>query len=312
MKASLLCCLVFVLLGIEVALAQTPMSFEYHQSLIFVKARINGSRTNYLFLLNTGANRTVVDKQIADLLKIPVKKGKDSVIGTAGKESVSICKLRSLQVGDATEHNMVVTCRALQNVMMVNGRKVDGILGTDFLKHYAVAIDFSKLKLTFNSNKPVSRTSIPFQMHDGIPKFVVKLDDTLTTTLHYNSGVSMATSRYTYVNISRAQFNRLKSINPYMKHNSYISGRGVGGDVNLQVLKINRMELNGYAIRHPYLILQPEEGCFKAEDAVGFFGNNLLEKYQSIVIDFPGEKLYFNKVAPKKALKTRKQLIASK
>jgi hypothetical protein len=145
-------------------------------------------------------------------------------------------------------------------------------------------------------------------MNDGIPRFTVKLDDTLTTSLHFNSGVSLEPSRYTYINISRKQFNDLKDINPYIRHTSYINGRGVGGDINLQVLKIGMMELNGYDIRYPYLILQPEEGYFKREDAIGFFGNNLLEKYQSITIDFCEKKLYFNKLAPKKTLKIKKGL----
>jgi predicted aspartyl protease len=310
MQASLLRCLIYVLpfIYFEALSAQTQVSFEYHQSLIFVKAKINGSRTNYLFLLNTGANRTVIDKSIADLLKLPVKKDKDSVIGTAGKEAVGMCRLRSIQVGDAMEKNIVVTCRALKNIILVNGRKVDGILGTDFLRKFSLTIDYNKQKLTFDGKKPVNRVSIPFEMNDGIPRFVVKLDDTLATGLHYNSGVSMEPSRYTYVNISRRQFNDLKDINPYIRHSSYIAGRGVGGDINLQVLKIGMMELNGYDIRHPYLILQPEEGYFKQEDAVGFFGNNLLEKYQSVTLDFQGKKLYFNKLVPRKTIKVKRGL----
>lgn len=310
MQASLLRCLIYVLpfFFSEALSAQTPISFEYHQSLIFVKAKINGSRTNYLFLLNTGANRTVIDKSVANLLKLPVKKDKDSVIGTGGKEAVGMCRLRSIQVGDVSEKNMVVTCRVLKNVMMVNGRKVDGILGTDFLKGYSLTIDYSKQKLTFNGKKPINRVSIPFDMNDGIPSFAVKLDDTLTTFLHYNSGVSLEPSRYTYVNISRKQFNDLKDINPYIRHTSYIAGRGVGGDISLQVLRISNMELNGYEVRYPYLVLQPEEGYFKREDAIGFFGNNLLEKYQSVTLDFCEKKLYFNKLVPKKTIKIKKSL----
>lgn len=283
--------------------AQKPVSFAYNESLIYVQARINGSRTNYTFLLNTGANKTVLDTRVAKSLKLPVLKEIDTVMGTAGHEQIAVCKVASLQSGTATVKNMEVTMRNLNTGTDPNGKRIDGILGTDFLQHTCINIDFKNQKIGITPQKPASITSkqvIPFDMKDGIPRFRVKLDDTLQTAMHYNSGVSLEQSRNIYVNVSNPQFTKLKKINPHLKHIDYIKGKGVGGDLNLEVIKINMMTLNDRIVRHPYIIVQPQEGYFKQEDAIGFFGNNLLEKYNTVAIDFRTKKLYIKEVPPKK------------
>ena len=298
--------LFLVFIGINSSFAQTPVPFYYYQSLIFVKGKINNGRTNFLFLINTGANTSVISKKTADILKIPVVRDADTVIGTAGKEPVSICKLRSLSIGDASVADFEVTKRDLSKFVTYNGQQVDGIIGTDFLKNYAFTIDFVAKKLLFTNKKITvgKQKNIPFTVADGIPRIAVKLDDTLETYLHYNSGVSMEPSRNNYFNISYTQWNELKRLNPYLNHTSFFAGKGVGGDVYMQVVKISNVQLNKNDVRNPYIIIQNKEGYFQSDDAIGFFGNNVLEKYNRVSVDFIGNNIVF--------ISSQKPVVASK
>lgn len=290
--------------------AQTPVNFEYYQSLIFIKVKINSNRANFTFLLNTSANTTVIDKKLAGIIKLPIVNKTDSVEGTAGMEEVSFCKINTLQVGGATVKNMEVTCRDLSGSGTYSGQKIDGVLGTDFLKNFAIAIDFKSQTIAFVSTKlKTKQKSLPFELHNGIPKFEARFNDTFTTTMHYNSALSMSPSRFIYVNISYPQWCEMKKTCKYLNHAGYINGKGVGGDVYLQIVKIRSMLLDTIDIANAYVVIQPQEGYFKRDEAIGFFGNNLLEKYNKIILDFPNNRIVFGDLKKSPAVKHKKMSI---
>jgi hypothetical protein len=293
--------------------AQTAVNFEYYQSLIFLKVKINSNRANFTFLLNTSANTSVIDKKLAGILKLPSTNKVDSVEGTAGMEEVSFCKITALQAGGATVKNIEITCRDLSGSGTYSGQKIDGILGTDFLKNFAIAIDFKNQTIAFVSNKlKTKQRSIPFEISNGIPKLEARFNDTFTTALHYNSALSMTPSRFIYVNISYPQWCDMKKTCRFMNHAGYVNGKGVGGDIYLEIVKVRSMLLDTIDIRNAYVVIQPKEGYFKRDEAIGFFGNNLLEKYNKVILDFPNNRIVFGDLKKQPAVRHRRGSVFSK
>lgn len=288
--------------------AQT-VKFQYSQSLIFIPVRVNN--LNLLFLLNTGANTSVIDKRIADKLQLPVVRDKDTVIGTAGKQPVELVKIRSLTIGKSVMQDLVVSKRNIGDFLHLNGQKIDGILGTDVLKNYALTIDYQTQKIAFqNTRIPAGRKkTISFDMSEGIPRVEMRLNDTFNTFFHFNSGVSLAPNREVYVNVSPGQWDELKRVCKNLTQSKYLIGQGVGGGVYLQAVKVNCIELNQrQKIFNGYVIIQPKEGYFKQENAIGFFGNNLLEKYGRVSVDFIARQIVLpvNHPAPTTKQKTKR------
>ena len=277
--------------------AQKPVSFIYHQSLIFVRVQVNDKK-DLLFLMDTGANTTAVDRSVAELLKLPVIKEADTVIGTAGKEHISICKAKKVQIGSTIVNNLNITSRDLSRFLTPKNEKLKGILGTDFMKKYAITIDYSKRTLVFGktTTKAPRQKSIAFDMHGGIPRFEARLNDTLTTYLNFNSGVSIASTGEVYINVSHRQWATLKNNDKYLTPYTYMHGDGVGGRVQLPVVKIRSAQFNGVDVVKPSIVVQPREGYFIGDDAVGFFGNNLMEKYRKVTVDFPKNKVILHSV----------------
>ncbi|XZF14897.1 aspartyl protease family protein [Chitinophagaceae bacterium MMS25-I14] len=287
--------LLFPMYGFAAPSVQAPgFSFQYYQSLIYVKVKIN-NKPGLVFLLNTGANTSAISTTTADILKLPVISA-DSVEGTVGKEAVKIMKAARVQVGDARVENMEITRRDLSKWMSPEHRAVDGILGTDFLKQFYVTIDYKNKKLLMGAKIPSVKYlhSFPFIMNDGIPQTEISLNDTLVVPVRFNTGVSLTPNRDIFVNISFNSWRKLKMTDRSLQPKQYFTGTAVGGNVYLPVVQIKTMQIGNFTVKLPFVIVQPEEGYFKSPDAVGFMGNNFLEKFEKICFDFHDHTILFN------------------
>lgn len=295
-RITLIFCLFFVPLQL---LAQKPISFIYHHSLIFLRVKVN-EKKDLLFLMDTGANMSSLDRSTSELLKLPLIK-EDSVVGTAGTEAIRLCKTKTLQVGNIIVKGMNVNCRDLSKIVAPGVQKVNGILGTDFLKQYAITIDYGKKTITFVKAKTKSTREkiVHFEMISGIPRFEARVNDTITTHLYFNSGVSLLRSPDVYINVSPKQWSAIKNQDRFLTPYTNMEGDGVGGRVKLPVVKIRSVHLNGLEVVKPSIVIQPREGYFKSDNAIGFFGNNLLEKYRKVTIDFLSNRVVMHTINKK-------------
>lgn len=287
--------ILLLLYYIQPAQAQNGVTgFQYYQSLIYLKVKVN-NKPGLTFLLNTGASTSVLHTQTADLLRLPVT-GEDSVEGTAGKEAVKVLKAGRIATGNVQLQDMKVTRRNLDKWPTPDGKTLDGILGMDFLSHFVITVDYKSRKISFQSkaDKTVYKQNLPFTLEDGIPRLHVVLNDTISIPIRFNSGVSLMPNRDIFINISNQTWRLLKSYEMNLTPQQYLTGTGVGGNVYLPVVHIRSMLIQDFLVKAPFVVVQPEEGYFKKEDAIGFFGNNFLEKYEKVCIDFTAQRISFN------------------
>lgn len=285
-----------VLMPASVWAQNDKIPFAYFQSMIFVKVKING-KGPFLFLLNTGANRSVIDSATAVRLKLPVA-GRDSVEGTAGLVNVALVNTASIQMGPVLERNLVITRRNLKSSFLPSPAYLHGIIGTDILRKRAMVINFKTKQIQFPKSYKIPRNSavLHFNWDYDTPAFPVVLNDTFKTRLRYNSGVSMKATQGVYINLAYETWAQLNGGRNTGAPQKYFSGAGVGGTVYLAMYPVNSMKMEGLLITGLNAIIQPREGYFKRKDAVGFFGNNLLEKYNEVIIDYPRRSLALPRV----------------
>lgn len=275
------------------AIAQTTISFEYYQRLIFLKIKVNEA-DSLLFLFDTGANASAIDTKTADKLSLITIK-KDSVMGSAGNIFVPYVAIKSVAVGKYSIKNLVFTKYNLSGSLSPPNMKLDGILGTDFLKHFAVIIDFKNKLMTLSKEfKDKLLTSIPFELENGIPRVKAKINHNISTYFRYDSGSSLFDTKDVYFNTTIPIFKLLTNTDTTLKPVSHLSATGIGGNITIPVYKLKSVMFNSIEIKKPFLLVQPKQGYFAQADAVGFFGNNLLEKYQKVVINFIDKKIYLN------------------
>jgi hypothetical protein len=102
---------------------------------IVVDARLNGT-TSVQLLLDTGAQRTMINPRVLAAAGVAVKAGEAALIrGATGTATVGAVQLDSLEVGPIRVDNLAVLAHDVEQ------EGIDGLLGRDFLDRVRVAID---------------------------------------------------------------------------------------------------------------------------------------------------------------------------
>lgn len=274
--------------------------FLYHACLIHLRVQV-GEHDDRLFLLDTGASASAIDARTAEELGIPIV-GSGQVEGTAGTIEVRTARLASLSVGGARVEALDVPCYDLGGLLAPEGQRVDGILGYDFLRGFALYVDFEARTLAFEraeSARRIDRASIvPFEPDNGIPRIHAVLDD-LEVELRLDTGASLFESPDVYLNVPASVWAELRASDPTLAPDHHLSGSGVGGTVSLPVVRLQRLLIGDLAFDRPYAIVQPEAGYFARPEAVGFVSNNLLEKYGPVLLDYTANELHLTPPQPR-------------
>lgn len=111
---------------------------------------ING-KGPYSFVIDTGANRTVIARDVAETLALKAS-GKAQIHGIAGVEPSETVSIDRLDIGK-------VTSKRLRAPMLDRARLgADGLLGVDVLKNRRVAMDFERNLFTISKPDDEIRT----------------------------------------------------------------------------------------------------------------------------------------------------------
>ena len=132
---------------------ETPTSVPIRivKNAIYVNATLN-QKEYVTLLLDTGASITMITPDVAELLGISPKKdapkGTITLIGEKTIEAPFVSLLK-IKVGDAVVNNLMVGVYSV----FPNAPLVDGILGTDFLRHFTVTVDHHTRQLRLVSQR---------------------------------------------------------------------------------------------------------------------------------------------------------------
>ncbi len=137
------------------------LKFDYVESLIYIKVKVQ-DKPDLVFLLNTGANTSVIHTKTAKQLNLKLL-NESVVTGNAGQEKVHIAKVGRMQLGKNMLYDVQLTSRDLSAWSSPNGKTIDGIIGTDILSKYVVTIDYKNknVQLAKKTSGPMKAGSPP-------------------------------------------------------------------------------------------------------------------------------------------------------
>jgi predicted aspartyl protease len=128
--------------------------------LFEVPVEVSGEKL--LFLLDTGASYLVLDRTVADRLKLPTKAAPGPVGGRGTAAAAArVARLDSLRVGGFTSEPFeawVMDLAAINDARTKTGdTRCDGLIGAAFLDHYKAVLDYPSRRLYLRA-EPARRT----------------------------------------------------------------------------------------------------------------------------------------------------------
>lgn len=263
------------------SLAKDSAIFKNH--LIFVPASING-RAAVWALLDTGASACAIDAQLSDSLKLK-SSGPTTVHGTTGAIQAQAIEIKRLSVFGKETRNLYATSYGL-SALAPDGKPVGLILGYPVLKQFAVEVDYAKKRIVFHDQPVTSERSMPMRLDNGIPVIRGVLQGSIEVEFRIDTGASLFDSTDTFLNITSSVEKKLRAAGFKEKPAFRLQGSGVGGPVDLPVIRLESVRLGLITIDRPYAIVQPPVGIFADPAMPGFVGNYTLKSLGRVVFDY--------------------------
>ena len=123
------------------------ISFELSNNLIVVSATINGNDAS--MILDTGAGKTIISSDAVRRLGLQEAHETCVAGGAGGSVELSSVELDLLAIGKARQREMTVMTMDMSDLSAQLEKKVDGVLGFDFLSNYKITVDYPAQRLSF-------------------------------------------------------------------------------------------------------------------------------------------------------------------
>ncbi|MDT8071068.1 MAG: retropepsin-like aspartic protease [Terriglobia bacterium] len=121
-----------------------PIEFCQDHGVVLLPVSVDGRR--YQFILDTGADRTVVSKEASGINPVDIEVALLHRSGPGMRGDAVLARV-ALQVGESVSVELTVLVMEMKDVRKIYG-KVDGLVGQDFLKKFSrVIIDHKSMRL---------------------------------------------------------------------------------------------------------------------------------------------------------------------
>jgi predicted aspartyl protease len=281
-------------LALFVALSPAPikplaeLDFEMVGNRIYLPAKLNGRNLSAIF--DTGAGASAIDLALANDLKIP---GDQKIqAGGVGTASVTgrILTGANLEVGEHTHSvNYAIPFSSLN---ASEGRKLETILGYDFISKYVFEIDYAGKKMRVHAAGTKIEnpgTEIPIRLVNGHPHIRAKL--TLGGQTH--DVEAMIDSGATGGGLT-GRFTKAVPIPSNVKATASTTiGGGVGGFVTGRFIRIETIDLGGIQVKNPVASVNEASGGANGVNAAYDYllGAEILKRF-TFTIDYPNKRVY--------------------
>jgi predicted aspartyl protease len=144
----------------------TTVGFDLYRGYLIVVRGSAGPLRDLNFLLDTGANPTVLDRRLAKKLQLDELPG--VLGGLNGRVAAGRTIAPSLQIGPTRRDNLPILIEDLSFFDKALPVRIDGVIGLDVVGQTAFEIDYSSRQINFGPI-PSLKNSVRLWLRDGLP-----------------------------------------------------------------------------------------------------------------------------------------------
>jgi Aspartyl protease len=222
--------------------------------IILVQVSI-GDLHDLNFLLDTGATTSAIDRKLSERLNLPTQASK--MVNFDKTVQVRWCVLPELVYGPRHATDIKVAIEDL-SYLQTNGAPVDGVIGWDLLRQHSFRLDFANKRVIFSSIFTIDRNYVPLRENSLFLTVPIDLDG---RPLWMIADTGMPGAMFYEPQLEDVSYQRQASI----------SGRGVGGSVESQIVLVPRLRIATRDLdRHVYVVRSPNSALL--DGVAGYLG----------------------------------------
>jgi len=261
----------------------------------WVQVAINQSAPQW-FILDTGASGgTILARETADRLELRRGSETSTHIGAGAGVNVGVATLPNVMVQVAGDTMSVPAIRvfSMAHVSPFEGRRLDGLLGEDFLWRHVVEIDYAKRRLRIldpagYSPSPAA-TVVPIHVIDGLAmadcEIVRPGEAPIPCRFVIDTGVRTTLILY-HPFVVKHRF--LETTAPMI---TATIGGGAGGETKGDLGRLESLRVGAIAFARSTVIYSRDTvGVFAGDDADGIVGGEILRRCKT-TFDYPHSRL---------------------
>lgn len=276
------------LLSAAAAPREVTIPFELVNKTVFMRVTVNARPL--WFVLDTGIKPAVVDLAVAK--SIGLELGDPAAVIGAGKDTVTARFLKSGRVsivGLEGFSQPLVIALPLEKLANASGHEFAGLLGTDFIRGFVIAIDYTRHTLTLHDTSGFAYhgggEALPISFNaSGHPLVVAEVIDSGRPPMRGQFVADIGSGAGLILNSPFVESGGF--LTPGRPTVHWIEGRGVGGEISGVVGRVTGLRLGRTLIDHPITVFtRVSTGPFASVDAQGDIGAAIFEKF-TVILDY--------------------------
>ncbi|MDH5602467.1 MAG: aspartyl protease family protein [Cyclobacteriaceae bacterium] len=272
-----------------------------HSNLIVLPLVLN-HRLPLKFILDTGVrNAVLTDRTYTDILKIPYTK-KFSILGAGGSQLIDayLTSAVSLNLPNVTGDGHVLLVLEEDYIMLRNylGTDIHGMLGYELFSRFVIKLDYQNRRITLYDRakyKPSKKyIRIPLTIEDTKPYMIMPIKFENGTVIQAKLLIDTGASHGLMLDPESND-----SIVVPRNNIDAIIGRGLGGDIEGQIGRVESIILGKYELKKfvasfPYANSYLDSLLSLKISRNGSIGGELLSRF-TLILDYSEEVMYIKK-----------------
>ena len=268
--------------------------FEMNENHIFVETRVNGSEPLW-FMFDTGAEATIVEASRAKAIGLELAGSVTARGNGEGTLQASVVKGVTIAVGGAEAPAQTVFAIPLGGIEMFEGRKIDGIIGYDFISKFVVEIDYAARRMHLFDPKTYAYRGAGERLPIAFVGKIPHVEATMDVPGHRAVAGSFLVDTGSRLSLSLNA--------PFVRENAWAReaaeravpapyGVGIGGESKSRVGRLGAFRLGRYAVERPVTGFTFDTGGVKASAShAGAIGGEVLRRF-TVVFDYSRSAMY--------------------
>lgn len=268
---------------------------------IILKTQIGGRKVD--FQLDSGASGILLDRSVADALRIPTY-GKLTE-ETAGSYQASRAIVPAIAIGGLTMQNVVVETAPF-HWFSSDGTPIAGLIGYDLIASRVIHIDYVNSTVEAidrgSFTPPAGAIALPIRLDDQVPAIAAQIGNAASQKFVLDTGADRSLLLAEFVAAHPADTtdqglgDEMSDSYPFVEDSS-----GVGGEIPLRPVQVSGLAIGGLHFPKWLFNVTQNANAFNAEDYDGLIGQDVLRNFD-LYFDYPKSTVY---LVPNERYRTR-------